>query len=69
MIILNYFNNFYAEFSLSKKIFLFKDVNNENIDFNKKILKIQQLISLTNQFSTDKNDAEEYQDLKEEKKE
>ena len=68
MIILNYFNNFYAEFSLSKKIFLFKDVNNENIDFNKKILKIQQLISLTNQFSTDKNDAEEYQDLKEEKK-
>jgi hypothetical protein len=41
MIILNYFNSFYAEFSLSKKIFLFKDVNNENIDFNKKILKIQ----------------------------
>jgi hypothetical protein len=68
MIILNYFNNFYAEFSLSKKIFLFKDVNNENINFNKKILKIQQLISLTNQFSNDKNDAEEYQDLKEEKK-
>ena len=51
MIIINFFNNFFAEFSLSKKIFLFKDVYNKNIDFKKKVLKIQQLISLTNQYT------------------
>ena len=51
MIIINFFNSFLAEFSLSKKIFLFKDVYNKNIDFKKKVLKIQQLISLTDQYT------------------
>ena len=57
-IIIHYINEFYSEFSLSKKIFIFKDAYNKNIDFSKKVLKIQQLISLTNQFISDKK----YQD-------
>ena len=57
-IIIHYINEFYSELSLSKKIFIFKDAYNKNIDFSKKVLKIQQLISLTNQFISDKK----YQD-------
>ena len=69
MIIINYFNNFLAEFSLSKKIFLFKDINYKNIDFKKKFLKIHQLISLTNQNLTKigENDSEEEVDDKKNK--
>ena len=49
-IIVNYIDNFFAYFSLSKRIFIFKDINNKNLDLKKKVLKINQLISLTNQF-------------------
>ena len=59
MIIVNYFNNFFAEFSLSKKIFIFKDIYYKNIDFKKKVLKIQQLISSTNEFIP-KNNENDY---------
>ena len=52
-----------AEFSLSKKIFLFKDVYNKNIDFKKKVLKIQQLISLTNQYTPNNIEVESEQKI------
>ena len=51
-IIVNYIDNFFAYFSLSKQIFIFKDINNKNLDLKKKILKINQLITLTNQFDS-----------------
>ena len=63
MIIVNFFNSFLAEFSLSKKIFLFKDVYNKNIDFKKKFLKIQQLISLTNQYTPNNIEVESEQKI------
>ena len=63
MIIVNFFNSFLAEFSLSKKIFLFKDVYNKNIDFKKKVLKIQQLISLTNQYTPNNIEVESEQKI------
>ena len=34
--ILNYFNNFYAEFSFSNKIFIFKEFENNNFNISKK---------------------------------
>ena len=49
-VIVNYIDNFFAYFSISKKIFIFKDINNKNLDLKKKVLKINQLITLTNQF-------------------
>ena len=51
----HYINNFYSELSLSKKIFIFKGLYNKHIDINKKILKIQQLYSLTNKVLSKKN--------------
>lgn len=46
-VIFYYINNFYAELSVSKKIFLFKELENNNIDFTKKNKKIKKLILLT----------------------
>ena len=51
-IMVNYINNFFAYFSLSKKIFIFKDINNKDLDLKKKVLKINQLITLTNQYNS-----------------
>ena len=58
-IIFSYINNFYSELSLSKNIFLFKDINDKKIDFSKKVLNIQQLISLTNQSVPEKINKEQ----------
>ena len=51
-IMVNYIDNFFAYFSLSKKIFIFKDINNKDLDLKKKVLKINQLITLTNQYNS-----------------
>ena len=50
LIILNFINNFYAELSLSKKLFFFKDIKNNHIDALKKNSKIKDLIALTERF-------------------
>ena len=65
-IIINNINNFFAKFALEKKIFLFKDFYKENFDFKKKVLKIRQLITLTEPYSSKKSDAKFY-NQKEEK--
>ena len=49
-IIGNYINNFYSEHSLTKNIFFFKEIKQNNIDFTKKHKQIQKLIILTNPF-------------------
>ena len=49
-IMVYYIDNFFAYFSLSKRIFIFKDIYYKNLDLKKKILKINQLISLTEQY-------------------
>jgi len=46
----NYINNFYSEHSLTKNIFFFKEIKQNNIDFTKKHKQIQKLIILTNPF-------------------
>ena len=49
-VIFNYINNFYSEHSITKKLFFFKEIENNNIDFAKKHKQIQKLIILTNPF-------------------
>ena len=46
-IIINFINSFYAELSISKKIFLFKEIEDNKIDFIQKNKKIKKLIFLT----------------------
>ena len=65
-IIINNINNFFAKYALEKKIFLFKDVYKENFDFKKKVLKIRQLITLTEPYSSNKSEAK-FDNQKEEK--
>ena len=50
-IILNYINNFYAEHSIIKRIFYFKDIEFNKFDSFKKQNQIKKLISLTEPFS------------------
>jgi hypothetical protein len=50
IIITNFINNFYAEHSLAKNLFFFKEIENNNIDFIKKHKQIQKLIILTDPF-------------------
>ena len=46
-IILKFINNFYAEHSLKKKIFLFKDFESKHLNINNKLNKIKELINIT----------------------
>jgi len=50
IIIFNYINNFYADHSLTKNIFFFKEIENNNIDFSKKHKEVKKLIVLTDSF-------------------
>ena len=54
--ILNYFNNFYAEFSFSNKIFIFKEFENKNFNINKRSNQIIKIKSLLNNYNF--NDTE-----------
>ena len=47
IIIFNYINNFWAEQSLSKKVFFFKELENNNFNINQKFDKIQELLDIT----------------------
>ena len=47
LIILNFINNFYAELSLSKKIFFFKELNDNNFHFYKYSKKMNEILSQT----------------------
>ena len=47
MAIFNFINSFYANHSLGKKIFLFKEIENNNFDVFKKYNNIKKLIDLT----------------------
>ena len=56
IIIINYFNNFYAEYSFSKRIFILKDYENSHFEISKRykqINKIKFLIEEYNQKETD----------------
>ena len=47
IIIFNFINNFYAELSLSKKIFFFKELKDSNLDISKHSKKISELLAQT----------------------
>ena len=53
IIIFNYINTFYADLSLSKKIFFFKELNDNHLDIYKHSKKIEYLFSLSNKDSND----------------
>ena len=48
LIIFSFINTFYAELSLSKKLFFFKEMNENNININKYSSRINNLLSQTN---------------------
>ena len=48
VIILNFFNNFFAESSFSNKIFIFKEFKNKNFNMNKRNNEINKIKSLLN---------------------
>ena len=47
VIVFDYINSFYAELALTKKLFFFKDIENNSFDLNKKSKQIKELINLT----------------------
>ena len=49
-VILTFINNFYAKYSISKKIFLFKEVESHHFDFSLNHHKIKKLIALTDPY-------------------
>ena len=51
LIILNYINTFYAELSISKKIFFFKELEENNLNLQKHSKRIHTLLSQTNKES------------------
>ena len=55
VIVFDYINNFYAEHSLTKKLFFFKDIENNDFDLYKKSKKIKELIDLTEPIVNKKN--------------
>ena len=54
--LLNYINNFYAEYSFSKRVFIFKDLENSHFNLNKKYKKINELKNMLSSFN--ENDTE-----------
>ena len=56
VIILNFFNNFFAESSFSNKIFIFKEFKNKNFNMNKRNNEINKIKSLLN--NCDLNETE-----------
>ena len=52
--ILNFINSFYANHSLGKKIFLFKEIKNNSFDAFKKYRNIKKLIDLTEPLKNEK---------------
>jgi hypothetical protein len=48
LVIFNYINSFYAELSLSKKIFFFKEINDYNYNINHDSKKVSDLLSKSN---------------------
>ena len=58
--ILNYFNNFYAEFSFSKRIFIFKDFENTHFNLSKRNNQINHLKSLLGSFNIKETESSSY---------
>ena len=50
-IIFNFINGFYADHSFTKKLFFFKDVENNHFNFNQKHKQIRELINITEPLS------------------
>ena len=69
IIIFNYFNNFWAEQDLSKKIFFFKDLEENRLKIKKKSAQIQELLEITGGASgprkTTQNESSKELDIKE----
>ena len=62
VIIFNFINNFYAENSLSRRIFFFKEFENiNNINISKRYKKIKELISLTDLISNGESEISSFE--------
>ena len=48
-IIISFINNFYAEQSVIKRLFIFKEMDDKYFRFSQKVTKIQELVTLTNE--------------------
>ena len=50
-IIFNFINSFYADYSLTKKVFFFKELENSHLNINKRHKQIKELINITEPLS------------------
>ena len=60
IIILNFFNDFYAEFSFSKRIFIFKEYDNNRFNISKKSYQIKRLKSLLDSFNINETESSSF---------
>ena len=58
--ILNFFNDFYAEFSFSKRIFIFKEYDNNRFNISKKGYQIKRLKSLLDSFNINETESSSF---------
>ena len=58
--ILNFFNNFYAELSFSKKIFIFKEYENNHFNISKKFYQIKRLKSSLDSFNINETESSSF---------
>ena len=61
IIIFNFINNFYAEYSFSKRIFIFKEFKNAYFDLSKRQKQINQLKSLINSYNSKNSEASSFE--------
>ena len=50
-IIFNFINNFYADYSLTKKVFFFKEIEDSHLNINRRHKQIKELINITGPLS------------------
>ena len=61
IIIFNFINNFYAEYSFSKRIFIFKEFENAYFDLSKRQNKINQLKSLIDSYNSNNSETSSFE--------
>ena len=57
LIVLGYINTFYAEYSISNKLFLFKEIEGTHFDVSKNIQRIKNIIDVNGDIKLNETDA------------
>ena len=57
LIVLGYINTFYAEYSISNKLFLFKEIEGTHFDVSKNIQRIKNIMDVNGDIKLNETDA------------